>query len=50
MNHELRKLKMNVVTRGDLETGTLTHVNRDPCPKCGVRGDVGCKHNKGVSA
>lgn len=22
----------------------LTRVTRDPCPKCGVRGDLGCKH------
>ena len=21
------------------------YVRRDPCPKCGVRGDIGCKHN-----
>ncbi|HQS98093.1 MAG TPA: hypothetical protein PK823_16545 [Novosphingobium sp.] len=21
-----------------------TYVNRDPCPKCGVRGDIGCRH------
>ena len=23
-------------------------VNRDPCPKCGVRGDLGCKHRRNV--
>lgn len=21
-------------------------VSRDPCPKCGVRGDIGCKHQR----
>lgn len=21
-------------------------VSRDPCPRCGVRGDVGCKHTR----
>jgi len=21
-------------------------VNRDPCPKCGVRSDIGCRHSK----
>lgn len=22
-------------------------VNRDPCPRCGTRGDIGCKHRQG---
>jgi hypothetical protein len=21
-------------------------VSRDPCPRCGVRGDIGCSHGK----
>ena len=21
-------------------------VSRDPCPRCGVRGDIGCKHRR----
>lgn len=21
-------------------------VDRDPCPRCGVRGDIGCHHNR----
>jgi len=23
----------------------LTFVSRDPCPRCGVRGDLGCRHS-----
>jgi hypothetical protein len=23
-------------------------VYRDPCPRCGVRGDIGCGHSKGA--
>lgn len=22
------------------------YVSRDPCPRCGVRGDIGCKHSR----
>lgn len=25
---------------------TFQTVSRDPCPKCGVRGDIGCKHRR----
>lgn len=46
MTQESQYQKMNVVKRGALERDSLTHVDRDPCPKCGVRGDVGCKHRK----
>lgn len=35
----------NVVARR-IETDTLTHVDRDPCPMCGTRGDIGCKHKR----
>jgi hypothetical protein len=24
-------------------------VERDPCPMCGIRRDVGCRHGKGLS-
>jgi hypothetical protein len=24
----------------------LPRVDRDPCPRCGVRGDVGCGHSR----
>lgn len=36
----------NVVKRKGIDHDTLTHVSRDPCPKCGVRGDIGCKHRR----
>lgn len=38
--------RINVVKRGAADHDTLTHVSRDPCPKCGVRGDIGCKHKR----
>lgn len=34
----------NTVIGGAREMDSLIHVQRDPCPKCGVRGDIGCKH------
>lgn len=34
----------NVVQASRHNHDTLTFVDRDPCPKCGVRRDVGCKH------
>ena len=34
----------NVVKADKRSIDTLTIVDRDPCPKCGVRGDIGCKH------
>lgn len=37
---------MNVVKAGKVNHDTLTIVDRDPCPKCGVRGDIGCKHRR----
>ena len=33
----------NVVKRAHAAE-TLTHADRDPCPMCGTRGDIGCKH------
>jgi len=30
----------------NLDHETLVHVDRDPCPKCGIRGDLGCKHKR----
>lgn len=36
----------NVVKRKGIDRDTLTHISRDPCPKCGVRGDIGCKHRR----
>jgi len=36
----------NMVKRSAIERDTLVHVDRDPCPKCGIRGDIGCKHKK----
>lgn len=36
----------------DVEAGSRQHeaieYTRDPCPKCGVRGDLGCAHHKPV--
>lgn len=26
------------------DLATATRVNRDPCLRCGARGEVGCKH------
>lgn len=26
-----------------------SYVMRDPCPMCGVRGDIGCKHRRNVA-
>lgn len=28
------------------DNDSLTRVDRDPCVKCGVRGDLGCKHRR----
>lgn len=38
----------NVVARYEVAPDALTNVRRDPCPMCGVRGDVGCKHKRAV--
>lgn len=27
----------------------LTRVDRDPCPLCGVRGDIGCSHSRAAT-
>jgi hypothetical protein len=27
------------------EVDDATRVNRDPCPRCGVRADLGCRHS-----
>jgi len=29
---------------GRTDESTLTFVSRDPCPRCGVRRDIGCRH------
>lgn len=34
----------NMVRRPVIDHDSLVHVSRDPCPKCGIRGDIGCKH------
>ena len=34
----------NTVRKPVIDHDTLTHVSRDPCPKCGIRADLGCKH------
>lgn len=28
------------------DVALLRRVDRDPCPMCGVRGDIGCKHRR----
>lgn len=38
----------HTVERYRAKHDTLTIVHRDPCPKCGVRGDIGCKHRRAV--
>lgn len=38
----------NLVVGGAKEWSTLTIVRRDPCPRCGVRGDIGCKHRSAL--
>lgn len=37
---------IHYVTASKHDLDTLTHVDRDPCPRCGVRGDIGCKHRR----
>lgn len=39
---------LNVVKASRIDHDSLVHVSRDPCPKCGVRGDIGCKHRGGA--
>lgn len=39
--------RANVVAKVNYDT--LTFVDRDPCPKCGVRKDHGCKHQGPVA-
>ena len=34
----------NIVRKPATDNDTLVHVHRDPCPKCGIRADIGCKH------
>lgn len=36
----------NNVRRPVIDLDTIVHVSRDPCPMCGIRGDLGCKHNR----
>ncbi len=35
-----------VVRTSHIDNDSLIYVSRDPCPKCGVRTDLGCKHTK----
>lgn len=35
-----------VVRTSHIDNDSLIYVSRDPCPKCGVRRDLGCKHHK----
>jgi hypothetical protein len=36
----------NMVRKPVIDHDSLIYVSRDPCPKCGVRADLGCKHTK----
>jgi len=40
----------NMVRRPAIDNDTLVHVSRDPCPKCGIRGDIGCRHRRAIPA
>lgn len=42
---EMAKLTDGVPARMSSPPAFLT-VDRDPCPRCGVRGDFGCSHNR----
>lgn len=39
----------HMVRSPNVDYDSLVHVSRDPCPKCGVRGDLGCRHRKATS-
>lgn len=34
----------HMVRSPNIEHDSLIYVSRDPCPKCGIRKDIGCKH------
>lgn len=44
MNHRPRvnSTTPSIPVRAEL----LPRVDRDPCPRCNVRGDIGCKHRR----
>ncbi|QCI93368.1 hypothetical protein [Novosphingobium sp. EMRT-2] len=31
---------------GDIENGGQIVADRSPCPRCGIRSDIGCKHRR----
>lgn len=40
------KISAHAAERRGETVQELTRVYRDPCPRCGVRGDIGCKHQE----
>lgn len=42
-----RRPRVNATTPGiPVRAELLPRVDRDPCPRCNVRGDIGCKHRR----
>lgn len=45
---EFRKARVAALAaqREKIESFLAENPPRDPCPRCGVRGDIGCAHSK----
>lgn len=45
LNMAIRERRLAAIAEADARIDALRTVPRDPCPKCAVRADIGCKHN-----
>lgn len=41
-----RKIKRRPLHELNEDRDSQPRVDRDPCPRCGVRGDIGCGHSR----
>jgi hypothetical protein len=44
--HRVRSKRHRTPTECEAARLDLPRVDRDPCPRCGVRRDLGCEHNR----
>jgi len=43
---EAQQERVRIATEEKNRLAEANRVSRDPCPMCGVRGDIGCKHKR----
>ena len=44
---DARKVRINVRQPRAGDDRLYPRVDRDPCPRCGIRADIGCAHSRG---